>query len=145
MRTEGWPGLGMTSPSRGPADTLAQGSKQTEPGRDLSGFRRWQPFRVSGHLSTTGGFKGLFEGLFSIHAFQGKNGMPAGRCLLCFSCAAKAFAGTWLYPEPQPLPGVGPQHTASHPQTPWAVVWAGRSRCGVWKEEGRHSASRACP
>lgn len=79
----------MTSPLRGPADSLAPQSKQTEPGRDPSGFRSWWPFPVSAHLPIVGGFEGLVEGSVSIHAFQRKNWMPAGRCFLFLLCSKR--------------------------------------------------------
>lgn len=43
----------------------------------------------------------------------------------------KSFADTRLYPEPRPLPGVGPHHAASRAQMPWAVLWVDRSGPGT--------------
>lgn len=54
----GLTGLGMTSPLRGPADTLAQRLKQTARER-IEWFQEMAVFPVSAHLLTVGGFKGL--------------------------------------------------------------------------------------
>lgn len=135
--------MGMTSPLKGPADTLAQLSKQREPGRETSGFGGWRPPPVSAHLPIVEGFKDLRVTLDSCISREESDASRKvlSFCLLC----SENFIETRLSPEPRPLPGVGPQHTASCAQMPWAVVWAGRSQHGATVEKSRHSPSRTHP